>query len=57
MDIMQHSAYLVVNPTIVYSYGFLFNCTTVGHDGPEVKLSSVGWCPMLVFGETHSGLT
>ena len=23
-------AYLVLNPITVYSYGFLFNCTTVG---------------------------
>ena len=30
MDIMRQSACLVVNPIMVYSYGFLFNCTTVG---------------------------
>ena len=30
IDIMQQSACLVVNPITVYSYGFLFNCTTVG---------------------------
>ena len=24
------SACLVLNPIMVYSYGFLFNCTTVG---------------------------
>ena len=30
MDIMQQSACLVVNPITVYSYGFLFNYTTVG---------------------------
>ena len=30
MDIMRQSARLVVNPSTVYSYGFLFNCTTVG---------------------------
>ena len=30
MDIMRQSACLVVNPITVYSYGFLFNCTTVG---------------------------
>ena len=28
--IMQQSAGLVLNPIRVYSYGFLFNCTTVG---------------------------
>ena len=30
LDIMRQSACLVVNPITVYSYGFLFNCTTVG---------------------------
>ena len=30
LDIMQQSACLVLNPIMVYSYGFLFNCTTVG---------------------------
>ena len=29
MDIIRQSACLVVNPNTVYSYGFLFNCTTV----------------------------
>ena len=43
LDIMQHYACLVLNPITVYSYGFLFNCTTVGqasafHDGSDVKL-------------------
>ena len=30
MDIMRQSACLVVNPITIYTYGFLFNCTTVG---------------------------
>ena len=30
MDIMQQYACLVVYPIMVYSYGFLFNCATVG---------------------------
>ena len=30
LDIMRQSARLVLNPITVYSYGFLFNCTTVG---------------------------
>ena len=30
LDIMRQSACLVFNPITVYSYGFLFNCTTVG---------------------------
>ena len=30
LGIMRQSAYLVLNPITVYSYGFLFNCTTVG---------------------------
>ena len=30
LDIMRQSACLVLNPITVYSYGFLFNRTTVG---------------------------
>ena len=30
MDIMRQFACLVLNPITVDSYGFLFNCTTVG---------------------------
>ena len=30
LDIMRLSACLVLNPITVYSYGFLFNCMTVG---------------------------
>ena len=30
LDIMRQSACIVLNPITVYSYGFLFNCTTVG---------------------------
>ena len=30
LDVMQQSACLVLNPITVSSYGFLFNCTTVG---------------------------
>ena len=30
LDVMRQSACLVLNPITVYSYGFPFNCTTVG---------------------------
>ena len=30
LDIMRQSACLVLNPITVYSYGGIFNCTTVG---------------------------
>ena len=30
LDVIRQSACLVLNPVTVYSYGFLFNCTTVG---------------------------
>ena len=30
LNIMRQSACLVLNPITVYSYGFLFNCSTVG---------------------------
>ena len=48
MDIMRHSACLVVNQITVYSYDFPFECTTGGgggggpglrlNDDPDVKL-------------------
>ena len=62
LDIMQQSACLVLNPITVYSYGFLFNCTTVGQasesfEGSDVKLKSVGWCLMLICSWTHRGST
>ena len=37
MDIMRQSACLVVNPIMVYSYGFLFNCPMVGQ-ALDIKL-------------------
>ena len=30
LDIVRQSTCLVLNQTTVYTYGFLFNCTTVG---------------------------
>ena len=30
LDIMQRSACLVLNPITAYSFGYLFNCLTVG---------------------------
>ena len=30
LDIMRQSACIVLTPITVYSYDFLFNCTTVG---------------------------
>ena len=30
LDVMRQSECLVLSPITVYSYGFLFNCTTVG---------------------------
>ena len=40
LDIMRQSACLVLNQITVYSYGFLFNCTTVGQasDSMTVQL-------------------
>ena len=32
LDVMRQSACLVSNPIAVYSYGFLFHCTTMGQD-------------------------
>ena len=36
LDIMRQSACLVLKPNTVYSYGFLFNCTTVGQASDSV---------------------
>ena len=36
LDIMRQSACLVLNPITVYSYGFLFNCMTVGHSSDSM---------------------
>ena len=30
LDVMRYPACLVLNPITVFSYGFLFNCMTVG---------------------------
>ena len=43
LGVMRRSACLVLSPIKVYSYGFHFNCTTVGsglrlYDGSDVKL-------------------
>ena len=37
LDIMRQSACLVLNPIKVYTYGFLFNCTTVGQASDSMK--------------------
>ena len=36
LDIMRQSACLVLNPITVYSYGFLFNCTTMGQASDSI---------------------
>ena len=36
LDVMRQSACLVLNPITVYSYGFLFNCTTVGQASDSI---------------------
>ena len=38
LDIMRQSACLVLNPITVYSYGFLFNCTTVGQASDSMRV-------------------
>ena len=57
MDIMRQSACVAVNSISVYSYGFLFNCKTVGQVDPEIKLKAVGLYLVHVFGWTHRGST
>ena len=36
MDIMRHSACLVVNPITVYSYALLVNCMVVGRSSDSI---------------------
>ena len=45
LDIMRQSACLVVNPITVYSYGFLFNCTTVGRASDSMTALIGGLVP------------
>ena len=40
MDVMRQSACLVVNPVTVDSFGFLFNCTTVGQASDLMIIST-----------------
>ena len=40
--VMRQSACLVLNPITVYSYGFLFNCTTVGQASDSMT-ALIGW--------------
>ena len=44
-DIMLQTASLVLNPITVYSYGFLFNCMTVGQasDSMTALTLSFNW--------------
>ena len=37
LDIMRQSTCLVLNPIMVYIYGFLFNCTTVGQASDSMR--------------------
>ena len=43
LDIMRQSASLVVNTIIVYSYDFLFNCTTVGQASDSMMALTQGF--------------
>ena len=51
LDVMRQSTCLVVNPSMVYSYGFHFNCTMVGQTSDSMTvltlsfdLSVGAWC-------------
>ena len=43
LDITRQSACLVLNPITVYSYGFLFGCTTVGRASGSVAALAWGF--------------
>ena len=42
-DVMIQSACLVLNPITVYSYGFLFNCTTVGQTSDSMTAMTLSF--------------
>ena len=57
MDIIRQSACRVV-PVTVYSYGFLFNFTTMvqaSDPDPDLKFPSLGWDLMPAFGWVQGG--
>ena len=41
LDVMRQSACLVLNPIAVYSYGVLFNCTTMGQASDSMTALTV----------------
>ena len=45
---MQQSACLVVNPITIYSYGFFFNCTTVGRASDSMTALTQNFHPLVV---------
>ena len=55
MDIMRQSACLVIKT--VYSYGFIFNCMTVGQASDLITFLKYSWCLMPVYGWAHRGST
>ena len=62
LDIMRQSACLVLNPITGYSYGFLFNCTTVGQASDSMMALTLSfnrwvgaWC-LSVAGPTMAQL-
>ena len=62
MVIMRQSACLVVNTLTVYSYGFLFKCTTVGQASDSMPALTqtfnlfVGACCLSLAGPTMAQL-
>ena len=62
LDVMRQSAYLVLNPIMVYSYGFLFNCMMVGQASDSMTALTLSfnrwvgaWC-LSVAGPTMAQL-
>ena len=45
LDVMRQSACLFLNPITVYSYGFLFNCTTVGQASDSMTALALSFNP------------
>ena len=47
MDIMRQSAYLVVIPITIYSYGILFNCITISQASDSITALVLSLNPLV----------
>ena len=51
INVMQHTACLEFNQGLVKCFAFLFSCTLLVHDDPDLELSCRRDCPDYEFGK------